>query len=129
MTNSVFFPSDCNTQQIQGAIAVLMKYVAMLHEHASQVLPLAAQVASLSPDHFKKASKVLQCGPCGMLLSELSVGLVLLQLRVPMNMVESDCVPLIGELLQHLDHFNRLAPGALKEDVEDLAWSDVKSTS
>lgn len=121
------FITDCNTQQIQGAIAVLMKYIAMLHAHASQILPLASQVASLGPHYFKAVSKILQSGPCGMLLSELSVGLVLLQLRVPMNMVVSNCVPLIGELIQCLDHFNRLAPGALKEDVEDLAWSDVKS--
>ena len=67
-----------------------------------------------------------QAGPTGTLLPELAVGMVLLQLRAPLLIIESGCVPLLGELVETLDCLNRLAPGAHKEDQEDLAWPGVK---
>ena len=99
----------------------------MLHEHLTHVLPLASQAAALGPAQFRQAAKILQDGPSGVLLPELAIGLVLLQLRLPLQLVESDCIPLVGELVDCLDQFNRLAPGAHMEDEDDLAWSDVKS--
>ena len=36
-------------------------------------------------------------------------------------------MPVLGELVTPLDRFCRLAPGAQKEDEEDLAWAGVKS--
>ena len=99
----------------------------MLHEHLTHVLPLASQAAALGPAQFRQAAKILQDGPSGVLLPELAIGLVLLQLRLPLRLVESDCIPLVGELVDRLDQFNRLAPGAHMEDEDDLAWSDVKS--
>ena len=118
-----------NVQVVQGAIAVLINYVRMLHEHLAHVLPLASQAAALGPTQFKQTAKILQDGPSGVLLPELAIGLVLLQLRLPLRLVESDCIPLVGELVDRLDQFNRLAPGAHMEDEDDLAWSDVKSES
>ena len=114
-------------QVVQGAIAVLINYVRMLHEHLLQILPLASQAAALGPVQFRQTAKILQDGPSGILLPELAIGLVLLQLRLPLQLVESDCIPLVGELVERLDQFNRLAPGAHVEDEDDLAWSDVKS--
>lgn len=108
---------------------MLIKYVAMLHEHLLQILPLASQAASLGPLQFRQTAKILKDGPSGVLLPELAIGLVLLQLRLPLQLVESDCIPLVGELVERLDRFNRLAPGAHMEDEGDLAWSDVKSKS
>ena len=46
-----------------------------------------------------------------------------------MLLVESECVPVLGELVEPLDQFCRLAPGAQKEDEEDLAWAGVRSES
>ena len=106
---------------------MLINYVRMLHEHLTHVLPSASQAAALGPTQFRQAAKILQDGPSGVLLPELAIGLVLLQLRLPLRLVESDCIPLVGELVDRLDQFNRLAPGAHMEDEDDLAWSDVKS--
>ena len=74
-------------------------------------------------------SQVLKEGPVEALLPELSVGVVLLQLRVPMKLVENRCVPLLGELVKCLDDFNRLGPGVQKEDKQDLDWPDTYSKS
>lgn len=126
---NVFLLTEKNVQVVQGAIAVLVNYVRMLHEHLAHILPLAAQAAALGPTQFKQTAKILQDGPSGVLLPELAIGLVLLQLRLPLQLVESDCIPLVGELVDHLDQLNRLAPGAHMEDEDDLAWSDVKSES
>ena len=60
-------------------------------------------------------------------MSELAMGLVLLQLQTPMLLVECDCVPMLGELVELLNRFNQLAPGASKEDEEDMSWPEVKS--
>ena len=114
-------------QQIQGAFAVLLKYMSMLHHHLLQVLPMASQLVSLNPRHFRVASQILREGPAAMLLPELAVSLVLLQLKLPFKFLESRCLPLVGELARLLDEFNRLAPGAFEEDEQDLAWPDTHS--
>lgn len=112
---------------MQGAVAVLVKYVSMLHDHITQVLLEASQLVSRHPQLFRAYSKVLKAGLVEVLLPELSVGLVLLQLRLPMKMVESKCLELMGELMEVLDKFNRLAPSAIEEDSADLAWPDAHS--
>ena len=123
----LFLLSGKNVQVVQGAITVLINYVRMLHEHLLHILPLASQAAALGPVQFRQTAKILQDGPSGILLPELAIGLVLLQMRLPLQLVETDCIPLVGELVERLDQFNRLAPGAHVEDEDDLAWSDVKS--
>ncbi len=114
-------------QQIQGAFAVLLKYMSMLHHHLLQVLPMASQLVSLDPRHFRVASQILREGPAVTLLPELSVSLILLQLKLPFKFLESKCFPLVGELVRLLDEFNRLVPGACEEDEQDLAWPDTHS--
>ncbi len=109
---------------VEGAVSILKKYIAMLHKHATLVLTLATQVASISPLHFSSSLAVLQSGPCGLVIPELAVGMVLLLLRVPLPLMESDCVPLLGQLVEILDVFNRLAPEAQEENTEDLAWAE-----
>lgn len=114
-------------EQIQGAIAVLVKYVSMLHHHVMQVLPLASQLVSHNNQHFKMASLVLGEGPVMTLLPEFSVSLVLLQLKLPFQFVETECVSLVEELVKLLDDFNHLAPGICEDEEEDLAWPDSYS--
>lgn len=70
---------------------------------------------------------ILHSGPCGLIIPELTVSLVLLLLRVPLQLVESDCVPLFGDLIEVFDQFNRLASEAYMEDEMDLSWSDSTS--
>lgn len=118
---------DQAIQHVQGALAVLVKYVSMLHHHVIQVLPMASQLVSLSPRHFRMASRVLRVGPAVTLLPELSVSLVLLQLQLPFKFLENKCVPIIGEVVKLLDDFNQLAPGAFEEDEQDLSWPDTHS--
>ena len=115
---SLCSPGYC---QAQGAIAVLLKYIAMLHEHATQVLPLASHISSFSSKHFSLVAKVIQEGPTGALLPELAVGLVLLQLRMPLQMVESNCVPLVGELVDHLDRLVSWRGNSVV-GMENLQW-------
>ena len=117
------------SQHIQGGIAVLVRYMTLLHHHVLQVLPMASQLISLNQHHFEVASQILKEGPVEVLLPELAVGLVLLHLKLPQQLMESRCVPLLRELVECLDNFNRLAPGALQEDEEDLTWPDTYSNN
>ena len=114
-------------EQVEGALAVLVKYIAMLHHHVVQVLQVASQLVSCTPHHFTTVSRVLKEGPVVMLLPELSVSMVLLQLRIPCVFLASKCVSLVGELVKFLDDFNQLAPGALQEEEQDMAWPDTYS--
>ena len=118
---------DQASQQIQGAFAVLLKYMSMLHHHVLQVLPMASQLVSQDPRHFRVAWQVLREGPAVTLLPELAISLVLLQLKLPFKFLESKCLPLVGELVKLLDEFNRLAPGVLEADEQDLVWPDTHS--
>ncbi len=109
---------------VEGAVSILKKYIAMLHKHATLSLSLATQVASISLLHFSSALAILQSGPCGQVIPELAVGMVLLLLRVPLQLTESDCIPMLGQLVEMMDVFNRLAPEACQEDREDLSWAE-----
>ena len=120
-------PGTGHNSHTQGAILILSKYIAMLHEHVTKVIPTALLLAQVSRDHFSLVATSLQKGPSGVLLPELAVGLVLLQLRMPLLLQDSKCVPLLGELVTQLDGFNRQGPGAGVEDEDDLAWPGVRS--
>ena len=64
----------------------------------------------------------------GSLLPELSLGLVLLQMKAAPVMVTTKCVLVLGKLINLLDQFNRFAPGIHATDVEDLAWTNLTHT-
>lgn len=64
----------------------------------------------------------------GSLLPELSLGLVLLQMKAAPVMVTTKCILLLGKLINLLDQFNRFAPGIHAMDVEDLAWTNLTHT-
>ena len=53
--------------------------------------------------------------------------LVLLQLRNPAVVQSSRVVPVMEQLLDIMDSFNKLAPGLDRDDKEDLAWPGVFS--
>jgi len=108
---------------VEGAVSILKKYIAMLHKHTTHVLTLATQVGSISPLHFSSTLAILRSGPCGLVLPELAVGIVLLLLRVPLPLMGSDCIPLLGELVEALDVYNRLALEAQQENKADLSWT------
>jgi E3 ubiquitin-protein ligase HERC2 len=52
---------------------------------------------------------------------------VLLQLRNPSVVQSSRVVPVMEQLLDIMDNFNKLAPGLDRDDKEDLAWPGVFS--
>lgn len=74
---------------------------------------------------FNSLSSVLSLG---VLLPELIVSIVLLLTRDAGLMQETGSIPLLAALLEHLDRFNHLAPGAEREDNEDLAWPGLMGT-
>ena len=121
------FLSLGNIKGAQGAISVLVKYIAMVQEHANQVLPLAVRVASQGSKSYQQALCVLTSGVCGCLLPEIAVGLIVLQLQSPRLMCDCDCIPLLRGLVDSLDRLNKLAPSAMKREEEDLLWPDSKS--
>ena len=120
--------SDSFSVQGKGAVKVLTKYLSMFHDLAAKLMPSAIETASHGSGHFAATVRVLAGGPVGALLPELAVGLVLLQLKCPLLVLENDCLTnLLSTLVNSLDKFNRLAPGIHEEDEEDLAWPGVKS--
>ena len=69
---------------MHGALLVLGKYVTMLHEHVGHIMPTALHMAQISQQHFGRVAVVLLRGPMGVVLPEISLGLVVLQLRMPL---------------------------------------------
>lgn len=53
--------------------------------------------------------------------------MVLLQLRSSAVVQASGSVPILEQMLDILDKYNRLAPGLHREDKEDLSWPGVWS--
>lgn len=63
----------------------------------------------------------------GVLLPEMVTSMVLLQLKAPGVIHASQSVPVLEEILDILDTYNKLAPGLDRDDKEDLAWPGVWS--
>ncbi len=61
----------------------------------------------------------------GVLLPELVTSLTLLQLHAPTVLHAAGVTPLLMTLLDSLDRFNQLAPGAYRDNNEDLAWPGI----
>ena len=53
--------------------------------------------------------------------------MVLLQLKSPAVVETSSSVPLLEQMFDILDKYNRLAPGLVRDDKEDLSWPGVWS--
>lgn len=119
-------PTELDSE-LQGSGSLLKKYVSLLCNHASDILPLGASLACNSGKHFSLVSKIISSDVTGVLLPEMLTCMVLLQLRSPAMVQASGSVPILEQMLDILDKYNRLAPGLSREDKEDLAWPGVWS--
>lgn len=61
----------------------------------------------------------------GLLLSELFISLLVVSVHNPSVVLSCDLVSPLLSLLEPLDRFNQLAPGADREDMEDMAWPGI----
>ncbi|KAJ8297784.1 hypothetical protein KUTeg_024315 [Tegillarca granosa] len=113
--------------ELQGAGSLLRKYISMLCNHVTDILPVAASLANLSAKHFSVVSKIISKDVTGILLPEMVTCMVMLQLRNPVVIYASKSVPLLENLLDSVDSYNKLAPGLDRDDKEDLAWPGVWS--
>ncbi|KAK3100706.1 hypothetical protein FSP39_024049, partial [Pinctada imbricata] len=113
--------------EMLGAGALLRKYVSLLCNHVTTILPRAASLACISSKHFSVVSKIINKDVTGVLLPEMMTCMVLLQLKNPSVVQASKSVPVLEEILDVIDAFNRLAPGLNRDDKEDLAWPGVWS--
>ncbi|XP_012936715.1 E3 ubiquitin-protein ligase HERC2 [Aplysia californica] len=115
--------------EMLGAASLLRKYCSLLVGHVSSILPTASSVGEMSARSFAAVTSILNRDVIGILLPEMVTCLVLLQLRCPQVMQASRAAQLLSQVLDELDYFNHLAPGAEREDTEDLAWPGVWSYS
>ncbi|KAL5011340.1 hypothetical protein ScPMuIL_009891 [Solemya velum] len=113
--------------ELQGAGSLLRKYLSVLCNHVANILPVAASLAGISSRHFSLVSKIITRDVTGVLLPEMMTCMVLLQLRTPQVIQGSKTIPLLEEILDIIDKFNKLAPGLDREDKEDLAWPGIWS--
>lgn len=60
-------------------------------------------------------------------MPELLICLVQLEILFPGLIHESYLIPMLSQLLDYMDKFNRLAPGLDKEDSADLLWHRIPS--
>nr|XP_022328228.1 E3 ubiquitin-protein ligase HERC2-like isoform X2 [Crassostrea virginica] len=113
--------------QFLGAGSLLRKYMLLLCNHVALILPQATSLACTSSKHFSVVSQVLHKDVTGVLLPEMVTSMVLLQLKAPGVIHSSRSVPVLEEILDILDNFNKLAPGLDRDDKEDLSWPGVWS--
>ncbi|XP_070553640.1 E3 ubiquitin-protein ligase HERC2-like isoform X2 [Ptychodera flava] len=111
--------------ELQGAASLLCKYISLLCSHVSDVLLVAVSLADSSSKHFAAVAHLIESDISGVLLPELVVCMVILQVKASSIMQSCLAIPMLGNLLELLDRFNKLAPGLEKEDSEDLAWPGI----
>ncbi|GIY42325.1 e3 ubiquitin-protein ligase HERC2 [Caerostris extrusa] len=94
-----------------------------------KTLSLASTLGSTGTHLFVAAASILENDLTGVLLPELLVCLVQLEIMYPSLIHESQLIPVLSQLLDHLDKFNQLAPGIDKEDTADLLWHGNTSSN
>uniref|UniRef100_T1IYS2 HECT-type E3 ubiquitin transferase n=1 Tax=Strigamia maritima TaxID=126957 RepID=T1IYS2_STRMM len=121
------FPKDLEkplnlTLDYSGAASVLRKYIILLRNHVTDCLAVAISIISNNNRNFALAAEVITKDVSGILLPELVMCLILLHIHVPHVLQEVRIIPVLINLLDYLDQFNRMAPGMEKDDCEDMSW-------
>ena len=106
---------------LRGSFCLLHKYIQLLCCHVSQVLVQAHNYANTA-DRFPRISHIIEQELPTVLLPEFITSLLLLHTRIGLGTELSTVFPVLRDLLELLDKFNKLAPNIALEDSEDLAW-------
>ncbi|KAG8235157.1 hypothetical protein J437_LFUL015197, partial [Ladona fulva] len=133
-------------QDALGAESLLGKYVHLVCCHVKDTLHIASRAASASQRHFSSVTSILESDVVELVLCLVLVGTQGLGLKAGgVAVVSSDrgmqpmppfspllllhlrstWLPSLASLLDALDRFNRLAPGVLREDCQDMAWPGI----
>ncbi|GFU31029.1 e3 ubiquitin-protein ligase HERC2, partial [Nephila pilipes] len=115
--------------RLKGLASLLRKYVCLLSTFVCKALSLSSALGSSGSYLFAVASSILESDITGVLLPEFLVCLVQLEIMFPSLIHESQLIPVLSQLLDHLDKFNQLAPGIDREDTADLLWHGVPSSN
>ncbi|RLU17868.1 hypothetical protein DMN91_010107 [Ooceraea biroi] len=116
---------DLHDQEMMGAESLLKKYIAQICDHATEILPLAAEIGGRSVKDFISIASVLKGDIINVLLSELVTCLILLQVDYPMLLIDMNWMEVIAPILDVLDHFVKLAPTMEKNEADDLSWPGI----
>ncbi|XP_071532835.1 E3 ubiquitin-protein ligase HERC2 isoform X2 [Panulirus ornatus] len=130
---SHLFPVESNVSprhimqenEVEGAGWLLRKYLSLLVGHVSDTLSIATSLATINTRLTALTCTILQRDITGLLLSELFISLLVVSVHNPSVVLSCDLVSPLLSLLEPLDRFNQLAPGADREDMEDMAWPGI----
>ncbi|XP_042876756.1 E3 ubiquitin-protein ligase HERC2-like isoform X6 [Penaeus japonicus] len=111
--------------ELEGAGWLLRKYLSLLVGHVSDTLSIATSLATINTRLTALTCTILQRDITGLLLSELFVSLLVVSVHNPNVVLSCDLISPLLSLLEPLDRFNQLAPGADREDTEDMAWPGI----
>ncbi|CAL1297267.1 unnamed protein product [Larinioides sclopetarius] len=115
--------------RLKGLAALLRKYVCLLTSFVCKALSEASSLGTSGTYLFAVASSILESDITGVLLPEFLVCLVQLEIMYPSLIHEAQLIPVLSQLLDHLDKFNQLAPGMDREDTADLLWHGIPSSN
>ncbi|XP_042217246.1 E3 ubiquitin-protein ligase HERC2-like isoform X2 [Homarus americanus] len=130
---SQLFPVESNVSpkhimqesEVEGAGWLLRKYLSLLVGHVSDTLSIATSLATINTRLTALTCTILQRDITGLLLSELFISLLVVSVHNPNVVLSCDLISPLLSLLEPLDRFNQLAPGADREDTEDMAWPGI----
>ncbi|XP_074649618.1 E3 ubiquitin-protein ligase HERC2-like [Tubulanus polymorphus] len=117
--------NEDNDPELLGTGSVLRKYVALIVNYITDILPKAASLVGQGSKRFNIIAKIVEKDVCVVLVPELLTSIILLQVHSPLVLQVSGAVELLEDVLAIFDKFNRLAPGLSKDDPEDLAWPGI----
>ncbi|KAJ8028688.1 E3 ubiquitin-protein ligase HERC2 [Holothuria leucospilota] len=115
--------------EMLGVGSLLCKYVSMLSTHVRNILTVATNLVTQSPQCFGPVSELIASDLSGVLLPELVTSMVLLQTKCPRVMQKSNAVITLSGLIDVLDAFNRQTPKLEKDERDDLAWPGLAGKS
>lgn len=130
---SHLFPVECSVSpkhalqesEVEGAGWLLRKYLSLLVGHVSDTLSIATSLATINTRLTALTCAILQRDITGLLLSELFVSLLVVSVHNSNVVLSCDLISPLLSLLEPLDRFNQLSPGADREDTEDMAWPGI----
>ncbi len=110
--------------ELKVIASLLKRYIQSLVPCCKRLLEMGYQKVLRGEVSFDRVASSLSETVPGLILKEFLVLMTITQFFAPAMAIACEGVPLLGELLDHLNMFNRCCKKWEEQDRKDLAWSD-----
>ena len=122
-----FISEHQSSGEVKAIASILNKYVFHLVHNCKQLLWFGYETVLDGMSNFPSVARQTLSNIPGHLFGEFLVMMTITQNYAPVVTSTSEGLPILGELLDYYDKFNKLMLDWEENDKQDLSWPDESS--